>query len=695
MRRLVSTAFLFCALLVSPTIAAASTHEYLGVFAAGVPQDPPPPPGVGERPQDFRKPCGIALSESQNAAVAVYHGSGYSVAFFDQNGAYLGKQQSPLSTNGPCDLVYAGSPQHLFGVMFHGAAYDLTQGTVLDSERSTGVAAGPGDRIYVAHRHHVSVYESDGTSAFSVGDAGSLGNAYGVAVDAAGKVYVGDAESNSVKVFDPSVDPLVPVLVIDGSGTARGSFSDLTDTDVAIAQNGDLLVVDNLESGLEDPRAALYEFSPTGAYVGEISHWTILVPASDVDPAHYEARWLVHTRPTGVAVGSDGTIYVTSGKENEEVVYRFAADTTPTSTLQVLGAGNGEGSVEVRTGTGSDASSGGIQCGLPCTAEFKNGETVSLIAKPSAHSEFLGWAVAGQPNACLDPNSSCQVTLSGSVNVTANFRAIPQRELNVSVSGQGLVSSTPIRLSCRSQCSAEFDEGSQVTLTPEAAEGFRFIGFSGACSGQADCSVTMTSDASVDLHFVPATAPERLHPPAPTSPLLVIAGGSGTGSVASEPGGLDCGLVCSAMFATGTEVTLKASADPGSRFVGWSGCDTVISGRCRVGVSGPRNITASFSEGSAVELGRLVTRRSKTSLAVAVAEAGRLTLKGKGLRGGSRRVAGAVKLALPLQLDKKGLRAIAADGLLRSKVVVSFDPAGEAAPETSKKTVVLRRGAGR
>lgn len=677
MRRLAATALLLFALMAWPSFAAAATHELIGVFASSVPQDPPPPFGAPETPQSFDDPCGVALDESQNVAVAVYHGIGYSVASFDPSGAFLGKQKSPLPSNAPCDLAYAGSPEHLYGAMFHGPAYDLTQGTDLDAERSTGIAVGPGDRIYVAQRHQVAVYESDGSPAFSVGDASSLGDAYGVAVDAAGKVYVGDAADDSVKVFDPSGDPLVPVLVIGGSGTLAGAFTDLTDTDLAIEPNGNLLVVDNLQPGFEQPLAAVFEFDPTGQYVGDI-----------------EPRTLVHAGPTGIAVAADGTIYATSGNQQGGAVYRFAAALSPTSKLQVQHTGGGEGAVESRLGAGS-AGFSGIRCGATCAAEYKAGETVSLIATAAAHSEFLGWSVAGQPNACLDPNSSCQLTMSADRDVTAKFTAIPQQELRVSVSGAGLVNSDPGRLSCRSQCSAEFDQGSQVRLVPEPAEGFRFAGFSGACSGQSECAVTMSTAASVGVDFEPAAAPARVPPSASTGLLLLIAGGDGTGAVSSEPGGLDCGLVCSASFPTGTGVALKASADPGSRFVGWSDCDTVASGRCRVGVTGVRSVTAAFVEGPALALGRLASRKSKASLTVAVVEAGELTLKGRGVRAVSRRAKGRASIKLPLQPDKKGQHAIAAHGLLRTQAIVRFDPAGEAAPETAKKTVALHQGAGR
>jgi List-Bact-rpt repeat protein len=58
--------------------------------------------------------------------------------------------------------------------------------------------------------------------------------------------------------------------------------------------------------------------------------------------------------------------------------------------------------------------------------------------------------------------------------------------------------------------------------------------------------------------------------------LTVYKVGTGTGSVVSTPAGIDClststsGAGCTGNFVLGSQVTLTATADPGSIFIGWS-----------------------------------------------------------------------------------------------------------------------------
>ncbi len=77
-------------------------------------------------------------------------------------------------------------------------------------------------------------------------------------------------------------------------------------------------------------------------------------------------------------------------------------------------------------------------------------------------------------------------------------------------------------------------------------------------------------------------------------PLTVAKGGTGKGAVVSDPIGLNCGVKCTAAFDTGTQVTLTAVPNPGSRFTGWTGC-AATGATCRIDLRAPVTVTASFT----------------------------------------------------------------------------------------------------
>ena len=76
--------------------------------------------------------------------------------------------------------------------------------------------------------------------------------------------------------------------------------------------------------------------------------------------------------------------------------------------------------------------------------------------------------------------------------------------------------------------------------------------------------------------------------------LLVNKDGDGSGTVTSNPPGIDCGLDCAQIYSTTTTVTLTAVTDPDSSFVGWSGACTGIDD-CALTMTETRQVTATFS----------------------------------------------------------------------------------------------------
>lgn len=78
--------------------------------------------------------------------------------------------------------------------------------------------------------------------------------------------------------------------------------------------------------------------------------------------------------------------------------------------------------------------------------------------------------------------------------------------------------------------------------------------------------------------------------------LTVNKTGMGSGTVTSNPVGIDCGDSCRGSYAKGASVTLTATPDPGSVFAGWSGdCSACESDTtCKITMNSDKTCTAVF-----------------------------------------------------------------------------------------------------
>ncbi len=132
-------------------------------------------------------------------------------------------------------------------------------------------------------------------------------------------------------------------------------------------------------------------------------------------------------------------------------------------------------------------------------------------------------------------------------------------------------------------CAAEYEGGTEVSLTQSASPGSIFTGWGGACSGTGACEVTMSAAKEVTANFALGFT------------LTVNKEGTGSGTVVSSPAGIECGATCSAGFETGKEVTLTASPAPGSTFTSWKKCGTVEGRVCKVTMSEAKTVGAKFS----------------------------------------------------------------------------------------------------
>jgi uncharacterized delta-60 repeat protein len=197
-----------------------------------------------------------------------------------------------------------------------------------------------------------------------------------------------------------------------------------------------------------------------------------------------------------------------------------------------------------------------------------NGSVSILALEPSGRALAGGVfsSLSGYQRSCLARVHGSSYTLSAS-RIGA---------------GNGTITSVPAGISCGSTCSAELAAATAVTLTATPELG-AFIGWSGACSGTGPCALTMDSAKSVVAAFEPQ----------PSYALTVGKIGTGSGTVASDVGGINCGATCSATLSAGSIVTLTATPAAGSAFVGWSGACTGL-GACQLSMVATRGVTAHF-----------------------------------------------------------------------------------------------------
>jgi uncharacterized repeat protein (TIGR01451 family) len=192
---------------------------------------------------------------------------------------------------------------------------------------------------------------------------------------------------------------------------------------------------------------------------------------------------------TTTTVGVISNTAAVAGNEQDPNTSNNTATATttvspPSSTLTVAKAGTGSGTVL--------SSPAGVDCGTACSASYNNGTAVQLTATPAARSVFASWA--GCDSVVGD---SCTVTMNTNRTVTVTFNPQPPLTFTLTVTkagtGSGTVTSNPMGVDCGTDCSANYDAGTSVTLTPIPMADFTFAGW----SGDPDCADgVVTIDAS-------------------------------------------------------------------------------------------------------------------------------------------------------------------------------------------------------
>jgi len=319
----------------------------------------------------------------------------------------------------------------------------------------------------------------------------------------------------------------------------------------------------------------------------------------------------------------------------------LTAGEAPTFTLSIGVGGSGNGLIT------SDVP--GINCGPTCAAFYDAGTTITLTATAAPGSMFSGWL---STSGCTG-TGPCQISMTSNQNVTATFLSEntsgttqpspqpvfppapdqaqceffgncspqfptpsspqqnpsqPLQEVFLTVgqngTGAGIVQIMPDGISCGSDqpCVARYTPGTIVTLTAIPNPDAEFVGWSGvsgqSCQGTGPCTFTMQFDGNVTATFAQLPSSEGI--------LTVSIGGTGNGTVFSSPAGINsCGgpqTPCAAAYPSGTVVTLTATADPGSVFVGWSGAGCGGTGFCTITITGDQFVTVGFEPAPAPQV---------------------------------------------------------------------------------------------
>jgi len=273
---------------------------------------------------------------------------------------------------------------------------------------------------------------------------------------------------------------------------------------------------------------------------------------------------------TGACSGTAACVVALSSTQSVVATFTSNAPNTNLVMLNIVGSGT------------VSSNPAGIQCSANCSAAFPAGSSVTLSAQPASGYSFSGWG-----GACSG-TTTCTVVMSATQTMTANFAANPpppgNQTLSLNIAGSGTVTSSPSGINCTSSCTASFTTGTTVNLSAQAATGYTFAGWSGACTGAAGCAVVMSAAETATATFVSTPPPNQ------TLNLTI----SGSGTVTSSPAGVNCTASCAASFASGTTVTLSAQPASGNTFSGWSGACSGT-GTCTVLMSAAAAVTATFA----------------------------------------------------------------------------------------------------
>lgn len=159
-----------------------------------------------------------------------------------------------------------------------------------------------------------------------------------------------------------------------------------------------------------------------------------------------------------------------------------------------------------------------------------------------------------------------------------------QAYLTAHVRGAGTITAAGGGINCGTDCIERYNKGTAVTLTAASGGAGAFTRWLGACAGQGNpCTIALQKYAVVTAEF------------GGNFTLTTAISGAGLGTLSSSPAGIDCPTTCSALFSSGTVVTLTATPGPGAFLASWSGPCQTSGANCVVSIDAAKSVTANFA----------------------------------------------------------------------------------------------------
>jgi hypothetical protein len=359
-------------------------------------------------------------------------------------------------------------------------------GLVFDCSGSLIVSEGSRELDYKLNSSNAFVTEiGAGTLTFGT---------HHVAVDCAtGTVYAGDDNLEKTFVFKPIVGGYELVQTISTEGYQLVAFDNSSGPnkgDLYIAGNRKVWKMATNGEGLVGAGGSEEE--------GEVIGTTLPAPEGFTN---FEI--VGEAGKGGIALNNaNGKLYIAEPGRNRVTVY------SPSGTYEAKIEGAATPGKSIKPfAVGVEDSTGDIYVydqAHKVVDEFSSSGTyLGQFSEGITGEGTVGMAVQNAPVASKGEIYVSDIT-GGATKINI-YSASPKKALEVKIvgNGEGKVISSPEGIECPSKCSAEFDEGAELTLKATESAGSVFAGWKGTpCTGTTNpCKVTMTQNVTVEAEF--------------------------------------------------------------------------------------------------------------------------------------------------------------------------------------------------